>query len=164
MVYTFNEQLKIGKEAEELIDSYLRSDYLAIQVVDLTLERLGIDRLLWSKQKPSRCISAQYKADFKQAKTGNIFFETEIEFPQGTKPGWVCSTIAQFVCLYVPHEKVILGIDMLDIKRNITAWADEFGTSGPACNQGASGGYFFGYGIAVPFERVREHSRRVITL
>jgi hypothetical protein len=112
MAYSFKHQLAIGQHFEDKLDKWFikAKKYSAIYQVDLTTQKMGIDRFAIDQHGFKH--SLEYKTDLKAHQTENLFLETEVD----GKPGWIHKCIANHVYIYIPPRGLLLHFNMGGIR------------------------------------------------
>lgn len=107
--YDFNDKLKEGERYEGILDRFFARWYI-IEKVHRELQRAGIDRIFTGKKDNMR-FSVEYKTDIKAGETENIFIET-VSVDKTNKLGWVFSSIAQRLIVFIPSTGEVFLADM----------------------------------------------------
>jgi len=123
-MYSFDEQLKLGKQGELIIDYYL-SHYYDLRAASRAEQRLGIDSVLTSHA--GKVVKLEYKTDFMSQKTGNIVIET-ISVDTRNKPGWGLTSKSDIIIFYLYHLHRLFFIKTSLIKDNIAQWQQDYRT------------------------------------
>ncbi len=119
-VYDFKTQLARGKIAENKIDEYFKKWW---NITTLTVQeemKLGTDRI-WANKKTGKRYSVEYKFDEKSKETGNIFLET-VSQKENNKLGWVLTSTAQILILYLPPYAYRLNL--LELRKDEEYWKE----------------------------------------
>ncbi len=150
--YTFEEQKKIGDNAESLVEKYLsQSSGLNIQKVDSYTEQLkGIDFLISKKEE--KPITIEVKIDNICHKNGRYFLEIELVKANGqhSKGGWVSTTQSDYLFLLVGKTNSLKVVKPDYLRNNIYRWQRAYGLRECYNKSGYSS-----IGICVPFAMIK---------
>lgn len=110
--------LKSGKDAEGILDAYFREYYY---ILDIPLERektQKIDRWMQRRETGAN-VYIDYKKDDKAHTTGNLALEYIDGIFPGRLPkwGWVFSSHADLIFMWVPQADVVYALDLPAIKQ-----------------------------------------------
>lgn len=110
MTYLFEEQLRIGKEAEGHLDEFF-SPWFDIRHASLAEEKAsGIDREFVCKHS-GFAFTVEYKRDSRAHSSKNAFIEMVSSVEDG-KPGWARSSKAGTLVHYIPEGKIVRLISL----------------------------------------------------
>lgn len=150
--YTFEEQKKIGDNAEYLVEKYLsQSAGLNIQRVDSYTEQLkGIDFLI--SREEEKPITIEVKIDNICHKNGRYFLEIELIKANGqhSKGGWVTTTQSDYLFLLVGKTNSFKVVKPDYLRNNLYRWQRAYGYR--ECYN--KGGYS-SIGVCVPFAMIK---------
>ena len=121
MTYDFQQQLKFGKEMEDLLDIFF-SKWYDIEEVSLADEKeRGIDRI-FTARGTKNTYTIEYKADSQSGRTGNFYIEADIVQSSGNvTQGWARKTQADKV-IYFAVPTAIYILDAETITENMDIW------------------------------------------
>ena len=149
--YKFDEQLKIGKEYEDILDSYY-SEWYNITPVSSDMQKIGIDRIFREVARSGFQYSVEYKSDFWGQKTGNAFVEI-ISIDSSKTPGWAFTMCAQILVYYIPELGKAYRMYATDLKHAVRVWAkNPLYKQKPSHNKG-----YDTIGICVPLLEFKKH-------
>lgn len=141
--YDFNTQLIKGESKEGVLDTFY-SRLFHVRKVDMSMQRIGIDRLFVSRRNGS-VYSVEYKADGRTSETGNVFIET-VSVDVSNKLGWAYTSCAQVLLYFVPQNGVVYRTTMMNVRMHLADWLGMFDMR-PIKNNG-----YYTKGIVVPVE------------
>lgn len=151
--YSFDAQLKKGEKYEKELDDYF-GEWYYVYPVSFDAQRSGIDRVFKHKTTDVS-ISVEYKADERTVETGNIFVET-VSVDTQNKKGWAYTSCSQMLFYYIPQEKTVLVISMLEIKNQLSGWIKRFKEKSVP-NDG-----YNTKGILVPLQEFLKHCQKMV--
>lgn len=140
--YNFKDQLAVGDQGEQVLDSYFLSKGYDISEVDKEQQRRGIDRIMINPA--GELLSIEYKTDAITARTGNVFIET-ISSTRSGALGWAMKTHADYVIYYVPNYGKALVLKPDYLRNKVPFWIFEY-KQRPVKNPS-----YMSWGIPVPW-------------
>lgn len=151
MVYTFKEQMIVGKDGEATLDEYF-SQWYDISPVNMDLERKGIDRWFRRKGQPA-LTTVEYKTDVLTQKTGNVFVETYSVLESG-RYGWAWTCSADMLMYYAMPNTIYIA-EPIKVREKIDKWQKKYGVR-TVKNKG-----YHSVGIPVPAKEFKRICRSV---
>ncbi len=151
-IYSFTEQLRIGKLHERQLDRYFERWFHIVEA-GMNEQRRGIDRT-FTGRRDGRRLKVEYKADRRAAETGNAFIETR----SGSKPGWALTCEADRLVYFIPQTGEVIVVKPKAIKAKVNEWRQRFGVK-TVPNKGWTMD-----GIPVPLAELRDVSDTVRTI
>jgi len=149
-IHDFQTSLTFGKRVEEDLDEIFSKWYLIEEVSLADEKRLGIDRI-FTKPDGTK-LKIEYKADRWALQTGNVFMELSVN----GNPGWTRKTIADVVIYALvdvagnPVSAIVLKQET--IKEMLPKWEQ-------LPLKRIQNTNFFGVGVLVPIESLRNSSK-----
>lgn len=122
MVYSFDEQLKVGHEYERQLDEIF-SDRFEIQIASDSEQRSGIDRHFRSK-RDNKHFTVEYKGDNAALRTGNAFVET-VSIDRDNKPGWAFTSQSRLLIYYIPSQIAYI-FTFVKLRNQLSRWIDSY--------------------------------------
>lgn len=123
MLHNFESSLKDSFKHDADLDSYF-SRWFNIQQVGSDFQRAGIDRIFTCKNTRRR-FTVEYKSDSKAAETGNAFVES-VSVDIDGKDGWALTCLAQYLAYYIPPQRTIYLIQVVDLKNALIFWREKY--------------------------------------
>jgi hypothetical protein len=120
--YDFTVQHKRAAVHEPTLDAYFTNQGFNVVVVDQTMQRLGIDRVL--QAKPTLI---EYKNDFTASDTGNAFIET-MSVSTTNRPGWVYTAQSDWLVYSLPHSGYAYLVRFADVRAQLPRWIHGYQT------------------------------------
>jgi len=147
--YSFDEQLRIGKAAERLLDTYF-SQWYSIEIIPHEIEVLiHSDRLFIDAYGHHTIV--EYKADYIGHRTGNAYVET-VSVASENKPGWVYTSQADVLIYWVVGNGQVIAVSPKQLREKLPGWEVHYHTI-QARNE-----TYYGAGVLVPISELRKLS------
>ena len=156
--YSWEEQLRIGKLGEKVLDSFFKQSY---DVVGVSIESdlKGIDRIV-SREDIDEEVRVEYKTDILSFITRNVFIETCKRMRDGVceKRGWFYYSESDWLVYYIPQEDKII-ITYFDVLRRWYHYFGEYYPTGVSQNKS-----YQSEGVLMPVEVLESLSFKVYDL
>lgn len=147
--HEFSASLANGESAEAILDAFFARHY-DIKPASLEHQRLGIDRY-FTRHRDGKKFSVEYKTDSMAQHTKRAFIEVVSNDWSG-KPGWIYTTTADFLILFIPHMETAYIMDPAVLEETVhKVWMRQFPLK-VAANE-----HYNSIGVVVPLPVLAAH-------
>ena len=158
---TFNSDLKVGQQAEQLVYDYYIDKFDSIEKASLAQEKeFGYDFIFYYK---SQSFTVEVKNDAKSSQTGNIFIELSVDSASGSNLGWAEKTQADIIMIHAGRgstEGLYLTKNH-DLKSALPQWKEDY-TIRKTISSQSNGHQWHAKGLPVPITEFGKHCFKFI--